>query len=239
MPWSETTIMDARVAFILDWKSQKHQMTELCARYGVSRKTAYKWVNRFMEEGPDGLWERSHAPSRSPHRTSEEVEQAIVQQRLRHPSWGPKKLIWTLERWRPELELPSRTTVAEILKRNDLVLAKKRPRAVGHPGRPSMAVNEAQRQLEHGLQGAVQDRRREVPVPADGDGQPQPLPAGVPGTARHTAGAHQGRADQGVQGARTASAPEKRQRRAVRGVQPGQTEPAVGVAAEAGQSCRS
>jgi len=39
MPWSETAIMDARVAFILDWKSQKHQMTELCARYGVSRKT--------------------------------------------------------------------------------------------------------------------------------------------------------------------------------------------------------
>jgi putative transposase len=141
MPWKETSTMDAKVAFILDWKSQKHQMTELCARYGVSRKTAYKWVSRYLEEGPDGLWERSHAPQRSPHRTSDEVEQAIVQQRLRHPSWGPKKLLWTLERWQPELELPSRTTVAEILKRNDLVLAKKRPRPVGHPGRPSMAVN--------------------------------------------------------------------------------------------------
>ncbi len=105
MPWSETTTMDAKVAFILDWKSQKYQVTELCARYGVSRKTAYKWINRYMEEGPDGLWERSHAPIRSPHRTSEEVEQAIVQQRLRHPSWGPKKLLWTLQRWRPELEL--------------------------------------------------------------------------------------------------------------------------------------
>lgn len=42
MPWSETTSMDARVAFILDWKSQKYQVTELCARHGVSRKTAYK-----------------------------------------------------------------------------------------------------------------------------------------------------------------------------------------------------
>lgn len=141
MPWKETSTMDAKVAFIVDWKSQKHQMTELCARYGVSRKTAYKWVNRYLEVGPDGLWDRSHAPERSPHRTPDEVEQAIVQQRLRHPSWGPKKLIWTLERWRPELELPSRTTVAAILKRNDLVQAKKRPRPVGHPGRPSMAVN--------------------------------------------------------------------------------------------------
>lgn len=141
MPWKETSTMDAKVAFILDWKSQKHQMTELCARYGVSRKTAYKWVNRYLEDGPDGLWERSHAPERSPHRTPDEVEQAIVQQRLRHPSWGPKKLLWVLERRQPKLELPSRTTVAEILKRNDLVQAKKRPRPVGHPGRPSMAVN--------------------------------------------------------------------------------------------------
>lgn len=142
MPWSETTIMDARVAFILDWKSQKHQVTELCQRYGVSRKTAYKWINRYVEEGPDGLWERSHAPRDSPQRTAAEVEQAIVQQRLRHPSWGPKKLLWTLERWRPELELPSRTTTAEILKRNGLVHARRRVRAVGHPGRPSLEVSQ-------------------------------------------------------------------------------------------------
>lgn len=142
MPWSETTIMDARVAFILDWKSQKHQVTELCQRYGVSRKTAYKWIKRYVEEGPDGLWERSHAPRASPQRTAEEVEQAIVQQRLRHPSWGPKKLLWTLERWRPELELPSRTTTAEILKRNGLVQARRRVRAVGHPGRPSLEVSQ-------------------------------------------------------------------------------------------------
>jgi transposase InsO family protein len=134
--------MDARVAFILDWKRQKYQMTELCARYGVSRKTAYKWVNRFLEEGPDGLWERSHAPRTSPHRTETEVEREIVQQRLRHPSWGPKKLLWTLEKWQPQLVLPSRTTVAEILKRNNLVLPKRRPRPVGHPGRPSMHVTQ-------------------------------------------------------------------------------------------------
>jgi transposase len=141
MPWNEVTTMDARVSFILDWKSQKHQVTELCARYGVSRKTAYKWINRYLEEGPDGLWERSHAPKSAANRTSAQVEEAIVQQRLRHPSWGPKKLIWTLQRWRPELDLPSRTTVAEILMRNDLVLSRRRPRPVGHPGRPSMAVS--------------------------------------------------------------------------------------------------
>lgn len=125
MPWKEVTTMDARVSFILEWNSQKHQVTELCARYGVSRRTAYKWINRYLEAGPDGLWARSHAPHQAGNRTSAEVEEAIVQQRLRHPSWGPKKLIWTLQRWRPELELPSRSTVAEILKRNELVQTRK------------------------------------------------------------------------------------------------------------------
>lgn len=141
MPWMETSTMDAKVAFILDWKSGKYPVSDLCAQYGISRKTGYKWIDRFMNEGPDGLFERSHAPRASPHRTQAEVEQTIVELRQRHPSWGAKKLIWNLERRHPELELPGRSTVCEILKRNDLVQAKRRPRAVGHPGRPSVAVD--------------------------------------------------------------------------------------------------
>jgi len=141
MPWMESTTMDAKVAFILDWKSGKYLVSDLCAQYGISRKTGYKWINRFMDGGPDGLFERSHAPCESPHRTPVEVEQAIVDLRVVHPSWGAKKLIWNLERRRPELELPARSTVNEILKRNDLVLSKRRPRAVGHPGRPSVVVS--------------------------------------------------------------------------------------------------
>ena len=141
MPWMETTTMDARVAFILDWKSGKYPVSDLCAQYGISRKTGYKWIDRFVQDGPDGLYERSHAPTNSPRRTAAEVEQAIIDLRRLHPSWGAKKLIWSLERRRPELELPGRSTVCEILKRNDLVLTKRRPRSVGHPGRPSVAVD--------------------------------------------------------------------------------------------------
>ena len=142
MPWSETTTMDAKVAFILDWKTGRHKITDLCAQYGVSRKTGYKWIDRFMELGPDGLWERSHAPRASPHRTAQPVEQAIIELRLRHPSWGAKKLLWTLQRRQPELELPCRTTVCEILKRNALIESRRRPRPVGHPGRPSLVVKQ-------------------------------------------------------------------------------------------------
>lgn len=79
MPWTEATTMDARAAFIVDWESQKHQMTALCARPAVSRKAAYGWVQRYQETA-DGLWERRHALNRWPHTTSDEVEQAFVQQ---------------------------------------------------------------------------------------------------------------------------------------------------------------
>ncbi len=141
MPWKETTTMEARVAFILDWKSGRHKISDLCAQYGVSRKTGYKLINRFMEEGPDGLWDRSHAPGSTPNKTALEVEQAIVQLRSRHPNWGAKKLRWVLERRQPHLELPCRSTVCEILKRNELIQHKRRPRPVGHPGRPSLVVS--------------------------------------------------------------------------------------------------
>lgn len=69
MPWMESTTMDAKVAFILDWKSGKCLVSDLCAQYGISRKTGYKCINRSMDGDLDGLFERSHAPCESPHRT--------------------------------------------------------------------------------------------------------------------------------------------------------------------------
>ena len=52
MPWTETCPMDQRVAFIADWLRDEWTMTELAARYGISRKTAYKWVDRY-DADPD------------------------------------------------------------------------------------------------------------------------------------------------------------------------------------------
>ena len=54
MPWSETTTMDTKEQFIRDWLSHRHTVSDLCARYNVSRKTGYKWITRYIEHGPDG-----------------------------------------------------------------------------------------------------------------------------------------------------------------------------------------
>jgi hypothetical protein len=60
MPWRESCAMDQRVSFIADQRSGMWTMTELCERYEISRKTGYKWLDRYQLEGPGGLTDRSH-----------------------------------------------------------------------------------------------------------------------------------------------------------------------------------
>jgi transposase InsO family protein len=115
-------------------------VSDLCALYGISRKTGYKWIERYIEHGPDGLMELSHATHCASNRTAPEVEEALLAMRLRHPSWGAKKLLVKVAQRQPELALPHRSTVCEILSRNGLVAQKPRKRAIGHPGRPSSEI---------------------------------------------------------------------------------------------------
>lgn len=140
MPWSETTAMEQRVQFIRDWRSARLTIADLCALYDISRKTGYKWIERYIEEGPDGLLERSHVAQTLHNKTLPEVEQAILAMRLAHPSWGPKKLLHKLGQRQPRLVLPGRSTVADILSRNGLITQRPRRRTIGHPGKPTQQI---------------------------------------------------------------------------------------------------
>ena len=140
MPWSETTAMEQRVQFIRDWRSARLTIADLCALYDISRKTGYKWIKRYIEEGPDGLLERSHTAQSVHNKTLPEVEQAILAMRLAHPSWGPKKLLHKLGQRQPRLVLPGRSTVADILSRNGLITQRPRRRTIGHPGKPTHQI---------------------------------------------------------------------------------------------------
>ena len=73
MPWSQTSPMDQRTQFIADFLRGTLSVTELCALYDVSRKTGYKWIDRYLRQGPAGLEERPRRPHESPNRTAEEV----------------------------------------------------------------------------------------------------------------------------------------------------------------------
>lgn len=126
--------MDERRRFIEDHARALYEMTELCTRYGISRKTGYKWLMRFEAHGRPGLLDRSHAPRAGPHRIGREVAQLIVAARRAHPSWGPRKLLAWLEPRYPDLTLPAVSTAGDLLARRGLVKKRRRRRQHTHPG---------------------------------------------------------------------------------------------------------
>jgi transposase InsO family protein len=136
MPWKESSPVDLRLRLALDAETGLYRMSELAEQYGISRKTAYKWLGRWLEEGVDGLKDRPPVADVIANRTSADVEGWLVALRHRHRTWGPKKLLNVLERKHRGVELPARSTVAEILKRRGLVCSRVRRRREGHPGRP-------------------------------------------------------------------------------------------------------
>ena len=90
MSWSETTQM-SRVRFVTDLESCLYEMTELCEKYGISRKTGYKWAQRYGSEGVEGLKDRSRAPKRRPAQTSTEVADRLMQLRRKHPTMNGQR----------------------------------------------------------------------------------------------------------------------------------------------------
>ena len=84
--------MDQRVAFIAEWLRDDRTMTELAARYQISRKTAYKWVDRYEADPAHGLADRSRAPIAHGRVMADELREAVLALRRAHPRWGPKKL---------------------------------------------------------------------------------------------------------------------------------------------------
>jgi putative transposase len=125
MPWQESCAMDERVSFIADHRSGLWTMAELCERYGISRKTGYKWLDRYRLEGPAGLAERSHAPRVHGRATPQYMVDAIVGLRQERPSWGPRKIIGKLEQRQPSIAWPTASTAGEILKRAGLVCSRR------------------------------------------------------------------------------------------------------------------
>ena len=140
MPWSQTSPMDQRTQFIADFLRESLNITELCDLYGVSRKTGYKWIDRYLRFGPAGLEERSRRPSCSPNATSEEIVSAILEARRRHPSWGAKKLLAILGKRHPRWDFPGRSTICDILSRHGMVPKKRQRRRIGHPGKPTTVI---------------------------------------------------------------------------------------------------
>jgi transposase-like protein len=158
MPWREICPMDERLRFVAAVLAGDQSMTELCASFGVSRKTGYKWRARCARQGPEGLHDLSPAPHRVPWAITEAQAQAILALRYAHPSWGPKKLHAKLAQRRAQESWPAPSTIGELLQRKGLTQAQAAP-PCGSQSRPSDGGGQRQRRVVHRLQRLVPHRR--------------------------------------------------------------------------------
>ncbi len=120
MPWKMDTVMSQRKEFVILARAEGANISELCRRCGISRKTGYKWLGRHAEDGDMGLHDLSKRPLHSPNRTSPQIEQAVVALRLEHPAKGAHVIARMLQD-RGYDQAPSKSTITAILRRYGLI----------------------------------------------------------------------------------------------------------------------
>ena len=128
MPWKARCALHLREEFVLRARAVGAKIAPLCREYGVSRKTAYKWLDRFEKRGVEGLFDMDRRPHRSPLRVSAEMTLEVIRVRQLHPTWGPRKIVDVLAREHPGQDVPSARTVARILIRAAMVAQRPRRR---------------------------------------------------------------------------------------------------------------
>jgi transposase InsO family protein len=117
MAWKDVSVMSQRAEFVELARVEGSNVSELCRRFGVSRKTGYKWLSRYEVAGHSGLADQSRRPLDPAGRTSEEMEQRVLAMRTKHPAWGGRKLRRRLMDL-GHSEVPAASTITEILRRH-------------------------------------------------------------------------------------------------------------------------
>jgi len=136
MSWQEQSSTDLREEFVQFATQEGVPVRELCRRYTISPKTAYKWLARASQGDPDWAADQSRRPRTSPAHTPVAVEAQIVALRQQHPHWGGRKLHHRLQAIGVE-RVPAPSTIIDILRRHDLLDAERRaqtpPQRFEHP----------------------------------------------------------------------------------------------------------
>lgn len=120
MPWKEETTMSQRAAFIEQAKAEGANISALCRAFGISRKTAYKWLKRYREGGENGLTDRSRRPRRSPKQTEAKIEAQVLAVRQQYPAWGGRKIRKVMQKAGCDA-LPAASTITSILHRHQQI----------------------------------------------------------------------------------------------------------------------
>ena len=162
MPWKVETVMSQRKEFVTLAQSEGVNMSELCLRTGISRKTGYKWLKRYLEGGDDSLHDLPKRPRHSPNRTSQQIEQLVVDLRREHPTKGGHVLARMLQD-RGCDRVPSKSTITAILRRHGLI----------EPA--ESAKRESYRRFEHDEPNDLWQMDFKGHIPMSGGGRCHPL----------------------------------------------------------------
>jgi putative transposase len=119
MPWTETSAMDSRLSFIAACLRAEEPMSAICERHRISRKTGYKWLERYRQAGAAGLVALSSARHTLCHAIDPAIAASVLALRDGCPTWGPKKLLARLRMDYPETCWPAASTIGDLLHRLD------------------------------------------------------------------------------------------------------------------------
>lgn len=125
MAWRLQKVEEQRKDLVEAYWKGTTSMVELCQQFGVSRKTAYKWCDRYKRLGSSGLKDMSKAPQNPNTLYSEETINMAIDLKLQKRGWGPKKIIAKLGHKYPRMEWPSPTRLYEIFKDNNLIVPRR------------------------------------------------------------------------------------------------------------------
>jgi putative transposase len=125
MVWKETCAMEERIRFVDAVVENAESFAAVCRRFGVSRKSGYKWLERYEAEGVEGLKERSRAPLHHPQALAAALAEQCLAVRRAHPSWGPVKVKAYLAQRRPRIEWPAPSTIGALFDREGLTVKRR------------------------------------------------------------------------------------------------------------------
>lgn len=128
MAWKETCVVDERTRFVLAVEAGEESVSHLCRRFGISRKSGYKWLERYRRLGVAGLVDGNRQPLNSPHAITDIVAERCLAVRRAHPSWGPRKVRAYLRGQEPATVWPAASTIGEMFDRAGLTVHRRKRR---------------------------------------------------------------------------------------------------------------
>lgn len=143
MTWKEVKVDKQKRSFIEAFFEKKFNVAELCRQFDISRPTGYKWIERYLKEGDEGLNERSRARIKQANKTNTLIEKQILEVKYKRPQWGPKKVQGHLVVNKPSIKWPSATTVGRIFDDHGLTVPRKYRKRFPSKADPLSHANES------------------------------------------------------------------------------------------------